>query len=68
MNKWRILLGEWNTHKSEERIGSPQFASYFRKSKMEDMREWIAKYIMQDLGLGDQPYHQNNHKAVNINV
>lgn len=59
-------MGEWDTHESEERRGSPQFASYFRKSKMEDMREWIAKYIMQNLGLGNQPYHQNIDKAVNI--
>ena len=63
-----ILLGEWDIHEGEERRGSPQFASYFRKSKIEDMREPIAKYIMQDLWHGDLPYHQNIHKAVNIIV
>ena len=54
-----ILLEEWDTLESEERRGPSQFVSYFRKFKLQDMRERMAKYIMQDLGLGDQPYHQN---------
>ena len=32
------------------------------------MRERMAKYIMQDLGLGDQPYHQNIPEAVNCMI
>ena len=63
-----ILLEEWDTLESEERRGSPQFASYFRKFKLEDMRERMAKYIIQDLGLGDQPYHQNILEAVNCMI
>lgn len=60
-----ILLKEWERLESSERRGPPQFATYFRKFKLEDMRERMAKYIMQDLGLGDQSYHQNIPEAVN---
>lgn len=63
-----ILLETWDALESEERRGRPQFASYFRKFKLEDMREQMAKYIMQDLGLGDQPYHQNIPEAVNCMI
>ena len=63
-----ILLEEWDTLESEERRVPPQFASYFRKFKLEDMRERMAKYIIQDLGLGDQPYHQNILEAVNCMI
>lgn len=61
-------MEEWDTLESEERVGPPQFASYFRKFKLEDMREWMARYIMQDLGLGDQPYHHNILEAVNCRI
>ena len=32
------------------------------------MRERMEKYIMQDLALGDQPYHQNIPEAVNFMI
>ena len=57
-----ILLEEWETFESLERRGPLQFAAYFRKFKLEDMRERMAKYIMQDLG------HQNIPEAVNCMI
>lgn len=64
----KILLKEWETLEGLERRGPPQFATYFQKFKLEDMRERMAKYIMQDLGLGDEPYHQNIPEAVNCMI
>ena len=53
------MLEEWESLESLERKGPPQFASYFRKNKLADTRERMAKFVMQDLGLGEEPYHQN---------
>lgn len=60
-----ILLEEWETLERLERIGPPKFADYIRKFKLEEIRERVAKYIMQVLGLGDDPYHQNIPESVN---
>ena len=59
------LLEEWETLESLERKGQPQFVSYFRKNKLVDMRERMAKFVMQDLGLGKEPYHQNVPESMN---
>ena len=61
-------MEEWDTLESEERRGPSQFVSYFRKFKLQDMRERMAKYIMQDLGLGDQPYRQNTPEAADCMI
>lgn len=59
------LIDEWDTLESSERRGPPQFASYFHKFKLVDSRERMAKFVMRDLGLGNEPYHQNVPESLN---
>ena len=62
------MLEEWESLESLERKGPPQFASYFRKNKLADTRERMAKFVMQDLGLGEEPYHQNVPESLNRTI
>ena len=60
-----VLLQEWEALEASERTGPPKFADYFRKFKLDDMRERMAKFVMKDLGLESEPYHQNVPESLN---
>ena len=59
------LLDEWDALESLERRGLPQFASYFRKFKLADSRKRMGKFVVRDLGLGNEPCHQNVPESLN---
>lgn len=59
------LLQEWETLESSERKGPAKFGDYFCQFKLEDMRERMSKYVMEGLGLGEEPYIQNIPESVN---
>ena len=60
----QVLMEDWHRLESSERK-EPEFVEYFRKFKLEDMRDRMAKYVVQELGLGEEPYLQNIPEAVN---
>ena len=58
-------MEDWHKLKASERK-EPEFVEYFRKFKLEDMRDRMAKYFVQELGQGEEePYLQNIPEAVN---
>ena len=59
------LLQEWETLESSERKGPAKFGDYFCQFKLEDMQERMSKYVMEGLGLGEEPYIQNIPESVN---
>ena len=60
----QVLMQDWHTLESSERK-EPEFVEYFRKFKLEDMRERMAMYVVRELGLGEEPYLQNISEAMN---
>ena len=58
------LMQDWHRLEASERK-EPEFVEYFRKCKLEDMRERMAKYVVHELGLGEEPYLQNISEAMN---
>lgn len=58
-----IFLDEWEILEGLKRTGTKQSATYFWKFKLEDMREKMGKYIVQDLSLRGQPHQLNIPKA-----
>ena len=61
-------MEEWDTLESEERRGPYNLLVIFGNSSWRTRESRWQKYIMQDLGLGDQPYHQNILEAVNCMI
>lgn len=59
------LMMKWDDIERKERHGTPQFALYFKKKYLNDLRNKTATFVMQDLGLGEDPYSQNIPEAVN---
>ena len=59
------LMAKWDEIETKERRGSPQFSIYFKKQYLDDIRNKTAKFVMQDLGLGTDPYTQNVPESVN---
>lgn len=59
------LMMKWDDIERKERHGTPQFALYFKKKYLNDLRNKTATFVMQDLGLGEDPYGQNIPEAVN---
>ena len=57
-------MDDWHRLESSERK-EPEFMEYFRKFKLEDLRDRMAKYVVYQLGLGEEPYLQNIPEAVN---
>ena len=58
------LIQDWHPLEALERK-EPEFVEYFRKCKLEDMRERMAKYVVHELMLGEEPYLQNISEAMN---
>lgn len=58
------LLCEWETQ-SSERKGPAKFTDYFHQFKLDDMRERMSKYVIEDLGLREEPYIQSISESVN---
>ena len=58
------LMQDWHRLEASERK-VPEFVEYFCKCKLEDMRERMAKYVVHELGLGEEPYLQNISEAMN---
>ena len=58
------FMQDWHRIEASERK-EPEFIEYFRKCKLEDMRERMAKYVVHDLGLGEEPYLKNISEAMN---
>ena len=54
---------DWHRLESSERK-EPEFVEYFRKFKLEDLKDKMAKYVVHELGLGEEPYLQNIPEAV----
>ena len=57
-------MDDWHRLESSEQK-EPEFVEYFRKFKLEDLRDRMAKYVVYQLGLGEEPYLQNIPEAVN---
>ena len=50
-----MLMEDWHRSESSERK-EPEFVEYFRNFKLEDLRNRMAKYVIWELGLGEEPY------------
>ena len=58
-------MTKWDDLEGKERRGSQQFSPYFKKQYLDDLRNKTASFVMQGLGLGEDPYCQNIPESVN---
>ena len=49
----QVLMDDWHRLESSERK-EPEFVEYFWKFKLEDLSDRIAKYVVHELGLGEE--------------
>lgn len=50
------LMKKWDELEGKERHGTPKFSSYFKKQHLDDLKSKTAKSVLQNLGLGEDPY------------
>ena len=56
---------EWDAMEMSKRVGPPKFSEYFDRNKVQDIQTCTTKYVMEGLGLGEGPYHQNVPESMN---
>ena len=56
---------EWDAMEISERVGPPKFSEYFDRNKVQDIQTCTTKYVMEGLGLGEEPYQQNVPESMN---
>lgn len=59
------LVQEWDELESLERVGKPEFSSYFETYKRKEMKNKMAKFVVKSLGIGSSPYTQNTVESIN---
>ena len=58
-------MKKWDELEGKECHGTPKFSPYFKKQHLDALKSKTAKFVMQDLGLGEDPYGQNIPEAIN---
>ena len=59
------LMKKWDELEGKERHGTPKFSPYFEKQHLDALKSKTAKFVIQDLGLGEDPYSQNIPESMN---